>query len=238
MKHSIFDLYDPSAASNVKAKAQHPYVYKRTPVAKDSPDSIQWDEASHSPRHSILENTAENSTPQLVTDCSLPAIHIEYEDTKTQHARKSFYGPIRFCPKAYRASRCFEEVFSYTSNQAIWKHFKPYAQHMASTDTTPSSLLAPSYLSKATLQPPQLKKRQNSLADSGIRPSLGERSPANLRKLSKAQKKPGQKSKKGSVVQPLRLQPLPQQSKPTFTQASSMVLQHTRKIHLRHTLDF
>ena len=235
MKHSIFDLYDPSAASNVKAKAQHPYVYKRTPAAQDSPDSIQWDEESHSPRHSILENIAENSTPQLMTNCSLPAIHIEHEDTKTQHARNSFYGPIRFWPKAYRASRCFEEVYSYESNQAIWKHFKPYAQHMASTDATPSSLLA---LPKATLHPPGLKKRQSSVAESGVSPSPGERSPANLKKLPKMQKKPGHKRKTPSVGQPLRLQPLPQQSKPTFTQASSMVLQHTRKIHLRHTLDF
>ena len=227
MKHSIFDLYHPSASP--RSKVRPPYVYKRAPVAKDSPDSMRWDEADPSPRHSALGNTVAlekcSSQPQLVTDCSLPTIVIE-ADKKEPHARNSLYGPIRHWPLAQRASRCFEEVYSYKSNQEIWKHFKPYAQQLALQDPS-SPLPAALRLPKAFLQPPALGVRNSRLAN----PSPVDRSPANLRKLPRR----GRKGKNSSLPQPVRLQPL--QAKLNFTQAASLALQPTRNARLRATLD-
>lgn len=235
MNHSIFDLYHPSASP--MSKVRPPYVFKRTLAVKDSPDSIKWDEEDSSPRHSGLETSVVPgncaSLPQLVTDSSLPTILIEKADKKTPHVRNSLYGPIRFCPNAKRASRCFEEVYSYKSNQEIWKHFKPYVQQLASLQDPPSPLPVPLRLPNAFLQPSALGARNNSLMERGTNPSPVERSPAGKRKSPEIQKSKGKPS---FAAQPLRLQPLPAQAKLSFTQAS-VAFQPTRKARLRATLD-
>lgn len=166
------------------------------------------------------------SLPQVLTDDSLPTLFADEVDKKLPHVRSSLYAPIRL--KA-RASQCFEEVYSYSSKQDVWRSFKPYISHLSST-VQESPFVKPRNAQA-------VHKRQASLVDAGdSSPLLRGKSPQIAKgksmftvkavgKLENNIQQTRVRSKATTVL------------KGSLSQAGSLVLQPSQKKKLRHTLE-
>jgi hypothetical protein len=127
MNFSIFDLYEGPSKKAVKLR--QPYTYsKQSHEVPASPDSVQWEDSSMSPKGlpalpkeqaNAEENRAERQSSTFST--FHPEVYLEQEPAGG--ARRSVYGPVRFWSRSRRPSRNFSEAYSYLDNLKCMQHF-------------------------------------------------------------------------------------------------------------------
>lgn len=127
MNFSIFDLYEGPSKKAVKLR--QPYTYsKQSHKVPNSPDSVQWEDRSISPKELPAITKEQASVEQSIVErqsCTFSTFHPEVylEQEPVRGARMSVYGPVRFWSRSRRPSRNFSETYSYLDNLKCMQHF-------------------------------------------------------------------------------------------------------------------
>ncbi len=126
MNFSIFDLCE--GPSKRAEKLRQPYTYpKQLHKAPASPDSVQWEDSSTSPKEqpavtkeqtSVQERRVKRKSSTFLT--FHPEVYLEQEPVG---GRMTVYGPMRYWSRSRRPSRNFSETYSYLDNLKCMQHF-------------------------------------------------------------------------------------------------------------------